>query len=279
VETARRIGDADRMRLTWLVPLALLIPACSDDVVQDPSTTSTNPGNTTSTGPVDPTTGGSVGTSEPGGSTSTGPQPTTDVSTSSEGTSTGTTDTSGSSSGESTDDSGPVLPGECMSAADCKLFEDCCECKGIPKDEDLGICKLGCDTTRCEAIAVDEAICRLGQCIAERLDCDSSKVLCLVIPPECPEGLVPGVDGDCWSGACIPGEICNVVPNCSYCSQSDWMCVSKIAFGPQSVTCEPIPADCMGAPSCACAGAVCPEEFSFCSEPGGNALNCECINC
>lgn len=278
------------MRLPLLIfPLVVLLPACGDDVVQDPTTTTTNPGTTggssSSTGPADPTTGpadtsatGPAATST--GSTSTGPQTT--------GESTGTTsDDSGltgpgesTSTGETTgDDTGPVLPGECVDNADCKLFSDCCECKGVPITDDQPICKLGCDETPCEQIAVDESVCRLGQCIVERLDCDASQVICLALPPECPKGTVPGVQGQCWSGACVPGEICNVVPDCTYCPETDWMCVTKIAFGPQSVTCEPIPEDCMGEPSCECAGAVCTPDFSFCSDPGGDQLNCECINC
>lgn len=269
-----------------LLALVLLLPACGDDVIQDPSTTSTSsPSSTTgtsNTSSTDPTTSTSTGSSS-----STGPvDPTTgaptDPSTSSEssgGTSTGTAETSSSSDTSSSDDTGPQLPGECADASDCALFADCCECKGAPVGDDPPLCDLRCDQTKCDEIAVDEAICRLGQCIAERLDCDASKVVCLAFPPDCPDGTRPGVDGACWSGACVPGEICNVVPDCTYCPQ-DWMCVTRVAFGPQGSTCEPIPEGCMGDPSCACAGdAVCTDDFTFCSDPGGNRLDCECINC
>ena len=269
------------MRLAWLlcfVPLLTL--ACGgDETVTTAGSSTTSPGTTGTsgatstgeTGPVDPTTG------DPATSTS------TTTSTSTEpGTSTTadpvTSSTSATTSETSSDDTGPILPGECQSSADCKLFEDCCECKGVPVGDDPPICKLECDQAICDGLGVEEAVCRLGQCITERLDCDASQVICLVAPPACGPGTVPGVNGDCWSGECVPGEICNVVPSCDYCPAM-WMCVSKIAFGPQSITCEPIPADCPGEPDCECAGAVCTDGFTFCSDPGDNAIDCECINC
>lgn len=267
------------MRLAWLLPLSLLLacggePGTTDTTGETtaPPGTTDEPG-TTSTGPVDPTSGGSgsAETTAPSTSTSTGPDPGTSS------TSTGEPATT-TTEGSTTDDTGPAVPGECVADADCKLFEDCCECKGIPADEDPPICKLECDQTKCDAIGVDAAICRLGQCITERLDCDASKVVCLAFPPDCPEGQLPGVDGPCWSGACVPAEICNVVPDCELCP-ADWMCVSDIPFGPPIVHCEPIPADCMGEPDCTCAGAVCTDQFTFCTDPGGNAINCECIDC
>lgn len=234
-----------------------------------PGTTG-EPGTTAaSTGPVDPTSGdsGSAETTAPASTSTTG-----EPGTSSTGPATTTTE------GSTTDDTGSVVPGECESDADCKLFEDCCECKGVPVGDDSPICKLECDQTVCDAIGVDAAICRLGQCITERLDCDASKVVCLAFPPDCPEGQLPGVDGNCWSGACVPAEICNVVPDCKLCPDG-WMCVSDIPFGPPIMACEPIPADCMGEPDCTCAGAVCTDPFTFCADPGGNAINCECIDC
>lgn len=270
------------MRLAWLlcfVPLLTL--ACGgDETVTTAGSSTTSPGTTGTsgatstgeTGPVDPTTGDPATSTSTTTSTSTEPGTSTTADPVTSSTSTTTT------SETSSDDTGPILPGECQSSADCKLFEDCCECKGVPAGDDLPICKLECDQTICDGLGVDEAVCRLGQCIVERLDCDASQVICLVAPPACGPGTVPGVNGDCWSGECVPGEICNVVPSCDYCPAT-WMCVSKIAFGPQSITCEPIPADCPGEPDCECAGAVCTDGFTFCSDPGGDAIDCECINC
>lgn len=268
------------MRLTWLLPLTLTLACGGDETVTTDTTNTTTapPGTTgepgtTSTGPVDPTSGGSSGaeTTAPTSTSTTGEPDTSSTSTGEPATTT--------TEGTTGDDTGPVLPGECVSDADCKLFEDCCECKGVPQDDDQPICKLECDQTLCDATGVDAAICRLGQCITERLDCDASQVVCLAFPPDCPEGQLPGVDGNCWSGACVPAEICNVVPDCALCPADEWMCVSYIPFGPPIMSCEPIPADCMGEPDCTCAGAVCTDQFTFCADPGGNAINCECVDC
>lgn len=272
------------MRRTWLLPFTLLTLACGPggDDTATATTTGTTPATTDATDSAstsqDPTSTGTPGTStgpgttEPGTSTpgTTGPGPTSEPGTST--TVPGTTGTTG-------DDTGPVVPGECQSDADCKLFEDCCECKGVPADDETAICKLECDQSICDALGVDAAVCRLGRCIAERLPCEPTQVMCPMPSPDCPKGQVPGVGEGCWTGQCVPAEICDVVPDCDICPDG-WMCVTKVAFGPQGITCEPIPADCDGEPSCECAGeAVCVDGFTFCSDPGGDELNCECINC
>lgn len=263
------------MRYAWLVPLTLTLACGGDETVTvTTDTTGTPPGTASgptssgpdSTGAVDPTTAGSAETTAP--SSSTGQDPST----------TGEPNTSTTDPSTTTGDTGPVLPGECESNADCKLFADCCECKGVPADDDSPSCPLECDQPLCDTFGVDTAICRLGQCITERLDCDASQVICLAFPPDCPEGFFPGVDGECWSGACIPAEICNVVPDCASCP-AEWMCVNDIPFGPPIHHCEPLPADCPGEPDCTCAGAVCTDPFTFCADPGGNELNCECVDC
>jgi hypothetical protein len=38
------------------------------------------------------------------------------------------------------------------------------------------------------------------------------QVACRVLPPSCPSGTRPGVDGPCWSGACIPIDLCEPPP-------------------------------------------------------------------
>lgn len=258
----------EAMRPAWLLPFVLASACSGDETVTTDTTggTTSSPGTTTgtsSTTTVEPATGTSTTTTDPLTSTSTTDEP----------------GSSSSGSGSTTGDPGPILPGECASNADCKLFEDCCECKGVPLDDASPICELECDQTRCDDLEIDNAVCRLGQCITERLDCDSSNVICLVQPPMCPEGLLPGVDGDCWSGECVPGQLCNVVPDCKHCPD-EWMCVTDVANAPNNPRrCEPIPQDCNDDPGCECAGAVCQGSFSFCSDPGGNELHCECIAC
>ena len=51
-----------------------------------------------------------------------------------------------------------------------------------------------------------------GECGAV-VNCDARDVLCRALPPECPEGEVPAVEGSCWNG-------CVSIANCE-CSDAD----------------------------------------------------------
>lgn len=221
----------------------------------DPSTSPT-----TTADPSDPTT-------VPGTSSSTTGEPGT------------TTDEPGTTTAASTGDDTGTPIAECEKDADCKLHDDCCSCDGIPIDLDPVVCDAECKQSRCSELGVDKAVCRLGTCETERLSCNQAVVACDALPPECPEGQLPTTTPACWTGKCVPAEFCDVVPACSFCSQSQ-LCVQNIAFGPSEVVCEPIPAGCSDDPDCACAGdLVCHEPFTLCVEQPGPVINCECINC
>lgn len=198
--------------------------------------------------------------------------------------STGTTTTGSTTVVESTgvETTGSTGGGdaECSVDLDCELFSDCCSCQGAPAGEVPAQCDLLCDTPRCEALGIAGATCRFGVCITDRINCDASTVECADAPPECPVGLVAQVTekGDCWTGECVRGIHCNVVPSCVACPESGWSCVTNVDFV-SSYRCEPIPAACEDAPTCGCAGDLyCDDVYSVCSE-AGDGIHCECPDC
>lgn len=269
------------MRLTSpFAILALALVACSGGGKgDDDSSTSSTPGTTgaaadPSTSSPDPTTGPGTSTepgtsTAPGTSTSTAPEPSTGEP--------GTTSTGPDTTGTGTDDTG-VVPGPCASDDDCKLKSDCCECAGVPADDDAPICDLECDQSLCDQLGVKQAVCRFGVCITERLACDPVKVACDALPPKCPDGQVATVEGACWSGQCAPGEFCDVVPDCSLCAEG-WMCVHFESQLPTDPRCEPVPAECDGV-DCDCAGTfVCTDAFDVCAAKPGDELVCSCPVC
>lgn len=201
----------------------------------------------------------------------------TDTASTGETTTTGEFDTTSSDSSTTGGTTGPIGGGPCETDEDCKLHDDCCSCYGIPVDQSDPICKAECDQTQCEQIGIDKAVCVLGQCTTEKVDC-SSEVACDSLPPECPPGTLPGVDGACWSGACVPAVSCDKVPDCKACPEQ-LLCVKNQAFTSEH-TCLPMPEECGGEASCACAGEACVQPFGLCIEGVGDVdLSCECPNC
>lgn len=278
----------------------ILITACGGGKGSD--TTDSGPSSSTgdhpSTGAVDPTSGGhsstggvvvttggtdssitSTTTVDPGTSTS-GVEPgttTTGATTTTTGEPGTTTGTSGDSS---SGDTGVPPGGECVSDADCVLHNDCCDCFAVAKADDPPICKKLCDQPLCDQLEIDQAICRFGVCVTEKLPCDASKVACDALPPKCPEGQVATVKGACWSGNCVPATSCDVVESCDLCP-AGFMCVFHEVQFPKPPTCEPIPASCDGKIDCDCAGAqICVDPFNGCNDGGpGNELHCSCPSC
>ena len=68
-----------------------------------------------------------------------------------------------------------------------------CACVGRPP----GMCTCGPSGWECDAGA--------------RLNCDPSTVTCRALPPMCPSGQVPSIDGPCW-GPCVPFSDCAPIP-------------------------------------------------------------------
>lgn len=278
------------MRLTFILPALLLLPACGDNggetTVSGTTPSSTDPG--TGSGTSTSTATGTATTPTTGTSTS---EPVTTSTDSATGTgsstepATGTVSTTGSTEPGTTDgsssDTGVMPGGQCLSNKDCALHNDCCDCFGIKAGDPDPICKKTCDQPICDSIGIDQAECRLGVCGTERINCDSSTVQCDAPTPDCPAGQAPGVNqnGTCWTGACVPALSCNVVPDCSFCP-ADSMCVQKISKQQTLPTCEPVPLECDAKVDCECAGTfVCTGDFNVCNALGGNELSCGCPAC
>ena len=168
-----------------------------------------------------------------------------------------------------------------MSDADCTLHNDCCDCFGISLGEPDPICKKLCDQPTCDALGIDQAVCRFGVCTTERVRCDPREVVCDAPTPDCPQGQVPGVteNGACWTGLCVPALSCDVVPECSDCPLGT-MCVQLISQVDLLPTCEPIPHECNNFVHCDCVGPfACTGLFHLCAPGGGDKINCSCPDC
>lgn len=144
---------------------------------------------------------------------------------------------------------------DCLAAADCRgaYVDDCAgagcdesappefaECWAISSSDPFS--QAGCDTydaeecarhSECAAVHAvgpaggygDFAYCAdepgtvgdAGSCIEE--------AFCEIVPPECPEGSIPGVANGCYTGVCIPFDECDALPACS--AQSEAQCVLR----------------------------------------------------
>ncbi len=253
----------------------LLWPAvgCSDDGV--PATTDMGSG---SSG-VAETTSASETSSV---TASTDPSSTSGASSSSSSTDTGSSEgsTGVDSSGTGSDSSTGGPPATCEDASDCMLVEDCCNCTTISVGAEPPPCEqVECDQTACDAIGVvPELQCELGSCEFVPVPCNPS-VACDSLPPKCPAGTLPSVNEQesCWTGLCVPAEICDVVPSCSDCPD-DQVCIAYVSQLPVT-ECSPIPQACDGQPSCACMGAeVCLAPFDICNDID-EGLSCGCPVC
>ncbi len=204
---------------------------------------------------------------------------TTDATTVITTTDTTTSDTVGTSDTTDTTDTTTGAPAEpCVDDADCKLHDDCCTCEGVPVGTDIADCPGECVQSTCASLGIEAAVCRLGVCETERLSCDQSAIICDEAPPPCDPGKLPQTTPGCYTGQCVPASLCDVVLTCKDCP-ADTMCVQKVSFGIDSVTCEPIPPGCDGKVDCACVGdLVCTGMYGLCSSQGA-VVSCECPNC
>jgi hypothetical protein len=261
----------------WCVTLGgsmlALVLGCSDDGVpaqaadtgDDDGATTSGPASTgspTSDGMTGPGEGtGASGPGEDGGA-STGPGDDTGVET--------------TGSGEDTDGGSGM---QCESDRDCMVVDDCCTCAAQHVDDEVPECEMVCVVGKCTELGIPEigATCRFGTCVFDKLSCDQSQVVCLALPPECPDGHLPEVEGNCWAGGCVPAEACDVVPSCDDCPAHE-TCVELQTQGGPSYACEPVAPGCGGEPSCACMGEACPEPFDTCVD-GRDGLQCSCPAC
>ncbi len=271
-------------RTRLLVPVAslsLLALACGGESSDDGSR---GGGNTTSGG-----SGGSTGGSAGSGGASGGSAGTGGATGGSAGIAGATGGAAGSGatggaagSGGATGGTGGVVGSpECKQDADCKVFNDCCSCEGVPKTANPASCPAICKQNTCEALGVSPTTvsCVAGRCV-KGFDCDTSKVTCKAAPPVCPAGQVAQVKGNCYTFACVAASECTFVPGCGDCAPMDVCSLYVTQLGPRP-HCVSIPKTCGGNFSCACLGpSTCISPFDSCSDLSGQkGVSCGCPAC
>jgi hypothetical protein len=149
----------------------------------------------------------------------------------------------------------------------------------LTQGENGPTCSLpNCYVVTCTPKGVTEVDCVVGQCVL-KIDCDASKVLCNGMPPSCPQGEVPTVANQCWTGKCIKATYCPVVPSCDACDFTTSTCVvHETKSGPQT-HCVEVPDVCKGQVNCSCLGnAVCKPPWSICNDTS-TGIDCGCPTC
>lgn len=256
-----------------LLVLVLALVGCSDDGLAPG--VETDAGSTAGSGNA---TSGEAGSSP----VTTGPQE--------EGTGTGPSeDSTGEPGTTGTDDgtgdgetTGGTPTMTCEMPGDCVLINDCCQCAAAHVDDEIPECPMECIQPMCDALGIPGigVVCADGQCELEERDC-SGVVACDALPPDCPDGTLPEVGpggGGCWTGACIPVEGCELVPGCEHCNDGE-ACVETTTQQATTYSCQDVPDDCDGVPTCACMPAdTCTMPFDVCADADG-LIQCSCPMC
>ncbi len=216
--------------------------------------------------------GGSTGAGGSGGSTAIGGR-----------TATGGMSTGGTGAGGVGGSSGGHP--ECVTASDCQLFSDCCNCVPIPVGTSMVSCMIACFQSSCaqRGLAASDVACIAGRCTFSRA-CTPAAGICPVAAPtpQCPVGQAPLFVGSCPSGGCAKVEDCSEVSSCDVCNAgttttpTGLLCATFQTL-PPSYHCVSTPQDCVGNPTCACMG-ICSGDMS-CILPDSTTLTCQCPNC
>jgi hypothetical protein len=269
-------SHAARLALRLGLAPAIVIAACSDDGVGSPQ--ATDAGGTAATSPGDGADDGGTAAGDDGddgndGDDGTGGGPM--------GTSGGADDSSTAGTAGSDGSTGGGLPTEpeCRVDRDCMVVNDCCSCGAAPVDEMQPECPKACLQPSCDAIGLFDPVaeCRLGLCQFVPKSCNPAEVTCDAPTPQCPDGMLPEVDGFCWTGECVPLQFCDIVPSCEDCQRHETCVVIETQLGPW-YACEPIAPACDGDPSCACMAEICPESHDTCVD-GEDGISCTCPQC
>ncbi|MEP6655003.1 MAG: hypothetical protein ABJA82_16690 [Myxococcales bacterium] len=169
---------------------------------------------------------------------------------------------------------------ECVTAADCRLQNDCCACRAVPASAPPSACLLLCPQTKCaqQELPPGKMDCVAGRCVAG-FACDTSTVVCDQATPACPVGSVPTVspNGNCFSGNCAPATQCLSVDSCASCGDGNHACVTqRPKDGNTSRHCVTIPAVCEGTATCGCFGpSTCVSPTTTCTNlSGANGVSC-----
>ena len=173
-----------------------------------------------------------------------------------------------------------------MTATDCKLVSDCCNCAAIPAGATAPSCGLVCIQSQCDARQLPRGAvaCIAGRCVAG-FTCDASRVTCRIAPPTCPAGEVPSVNdaGTCYTGACAPASQCTTLTDCTACNGGTaQMCVvyQTDLAGNQS-HCVSVPPACGANTGCDCLGpTTCVAPYRACTNFSGRVgISCSCPTC
>ncbi len=168
---------------------------------------------------------------------------------------------------------------ECVEASECGVLDDCCSCTAVPIEQAGEQCDTTCPQTVCDAenIPSDATQCVAGHCNLG-LDCDPSNVVCLQPQPDCGEGRVPMVVGNCW-GACVDASDCASVPSCDDCDKDRHVCVVLEAHT-RTHHCAEVPTECLDDRSCDCLQLnVCVGVYGYCSDGTDGEIHCSCPDC
>ena len=171
---------------------------------------------------------------------------------------------------------------ECVTASDCQLFSDCCNCVPIPVGTTMVSCMIACIQSSCAArgIQASDVACIAGRCTFSRA-CKPAAGICpsTTLTPQCPAGQAPLFVGSCPSGGCAKVEDCSEVSSCDACTGTSagptgLLCATFQTL-PPSYHCVSTPPACGTSPTCACMG-ICSGDLSCITQ---NSLTCQCPNC
>lgn len=149
-----------------------------------------------SAGRDEPTTASATGTTD-GSDSGTAEQPATDDDAAATG---------DGSAGTTTAPPVPEVP--CAQDNECILHGDCCTCIALHRDQPAPeACPTDCERDACDVWGLSEVLCS-HECRITLVECDPAMVTCADAPPDCEDGQLPSLLERCWSGHCVPQDLC-----------------------------------------------------------------------
>jgi len=98
-------------------------------------------------------------------------------------------------------------PPACEDVSECRLLDDCCSCEAFHESEDVPpSCDLACDRTVCQLW--NTGVVCAHTCRLRLVDCDPALIMCADEPPPCEDGFQGAIIDRCWTGQCVPVELC-----------------------------------------------------------------------